>query len=303
MDFSPCVLEATRRRLTARFGAQRVEPWWERLPGALGELGVRWDIVVGDAVGRGNTSLVVRCRRADGRPAMLKLTPDVDIAGAEALALRSWASSGRVPLIWGFDASVGALLLEALPDETPLSEARADVGLRDVAELIGALHRSGEPIIADGVVSLADRVAFIFEHWIERHGRNAAVTRVVAVARLERGHALARELAAPAGTGVLLHGDLHPGNVLHGGAGRGLVAIDPRACVGDPAFDTVDWVLLATDDPRLWKARSRELARALRADADRLWAWCGACAAILAASEVARGGPSSRVEALLEVAA
>jgi streptomycin 6-kinase len=91
--------------------------------------------------------------------------------------------------------------------------------------------------------------------------------------------------------------------VLHGGAGRGLIAIDPRACVGDPAFDAVDWVLWATDDPRLWKSRSRELAGALRADADGLWAWCAACAAILAASEVARDGPSGRVQALLAVAA
>jgi streptomycin 6-kinase len=302
VDVSSEVLEATRRRLTARFGAQRVAPWWERLPGVLAELAVRWDVVVGEAVGRGNTSLVVRCRRADGRPAMLKLTPDAEITRAEAWALRSWASSGRVPLVWGSDAAAGALLLEALPDETPLSDTRVEVGLRDIAGLIGALHHSGEPIIADGVVSLADRVAFLFGHWIERHGRNAAVTRDVPVARLERGHALARELAARAGTGVLLHGDLHPGNVLHGGVGRGLVAIDPRACVGDPAFDAVDWVLWATDDPRLWKQRSRELASALRADADGLWAWCTACAAILAASEVARGGPSRRVQALLAVA-
>jgi streptomycin 6-kinase len=302
VDSSPGVLEATRRRLTARFGAQRVEPWWERLPGALAELAVRWDIVVGDAVGRGNTSLVVRCRRADGGPAMLKLTPDTAIAGAEARALRSWAPSGRVPLVWGFDAAVGALLLEAMPDETPLSEARVEVGLRDIAGLIGALHDTGEPVIGDGVVSLADRVAFIFDHWVQRHGRNAAVTRVVPAARLERGHALARELAVNPGTGVLLHGDLHPGNVLDGGAGRGLVAIDPRACVGDPAFDAVDWVLWSTDDARLWKPRSRELAGALRADADSLWAWYTACAAILAASEVARGGPSSRVQALLAVA-
>ncbi|OUC96640.1 hypothetical protein CA984_14275 [Streptosporangium minutum] len=45
--------------------------------------------------------------------------------------------------------------------------------------------------------------------------------------------------AGPAG---LVHGDLHPGNVLDGGP-RGLVVIDPRPCVGDPAFDAVDWVL------------------------------------------------------------
>ncbi|WP_432046784.1 aminoglycoside phosphotransferase family protein [Streptomyces asiaticus] len=44
-------------------------------------------------------------------------------------------------------------------------------------------------------------------------------------------------------TTVLLHGDLHLGNVLGGGAGRGLMAIDPKACVGDPCIDAVDYVV------------------------------------------------------------
>jgi len=231
VDVLSTAFDTTRARLVARFGA-RVEPWWQRLPGVLGELAVRWDLVLGDAVGHGNTSLVIRCQRVEGQPAMLKLTPDSSLAAAEASALRSWAASRRVPLVWGFDLAAGALLLEALPDETPLSEVRAEVSLRDVAGLIAALHSSGAPVVADGVVTLADRVAFIFEHWIERYGRNAAVIDAVSLTRLQRGHHLACELAAQVGADVLLHGDLHAGNVLDGGVGRGLVAIDPRPCVG-----------------------------------------------------------------------
>jgi streptomycin 6-kinase len=206
VDLSSAVLDATRGRLLARFGA-RVEPWWERLPAALAELAERWELVVGEAVGRGNTSLVVRCRRVDGGPAMLKLTPDAALGGAEALALRSWESSGRVPLVWGYDAAMGALLLEAIPSETPLSELQTDVGQRDIANLIGALHHSGSPGQADGVASLADRVEFIFEHWVERHGRRSdAVTRAVPVVRLQLGYELARELAADASAPVLCLG-------------------------------------------------------------------------------------------------
>jgi len=120
VDVLSTAFDTTRARLVARFGA-RVEPWWQRLPGVLGELAVRWDLVLGDAVGHGNTSLVIRCQRVEGQPAMLKLTPDSSLAAAEASALRSWAASRRVPLVWGFDLAAGALLLEALPDETPLS--------------------------------------------------------------------------------------------------------------------------------------------------------------------------------------
>jgi Aminoglycoside/hydroxyurea antibiotic resistance kinase len=51
------------------------------------------------------------------------------------------------------------------------------------------------------------------------------------------------DLLATESTRVLLHGDLHLANVLDGGPGRGLVAIDPRACTGDPCFDAVDYLL------------------------------------------------------------
>jgi len=98
---------------------------------------------------------------------------------------------------------------------------------------------------------------------------------------------------------VLLHGDLHPSNVLDGGAARGLVAIDPRPCVGEAAFDAVDWVLWAVDDAHAWESRSRELALALGVEHERLWAWCTALAPLLAASRGARGASAEEVAALL----
>jgi streptomycin 6-kinase len=302
VDFSSPTLDATRGRLLVRFGA-RVAPWWDQLPEVLAELGERWELVVGDAAGRGNTSLVVRCRRADGRPAVLKLTPDAELVAAQASALQRWEPSGRVPLVWGYDPPLGALLLEAVPNETPLSELGRAVELAEVANLIGGLHRCGAPVIANGFGSLAEGVEFIFAHWIERLARRGeAVTRAVPVNRLRRGHELARALVADAGVEVLLHGDLHPGNVLDGGAARGLVAIDPSPCVGDPAVDAVDWVFWAVDDPRRWKPRSRDLALALGIDHERLWAWCAAFAAMLAASEAGRGASADRVAALLALA-
>ena len=278
-------------------------PWWEQLPEVLAELAERWELVVGDAVGRGNTSLVVRCRRADGRPAVLKLTPDGKIAAAEASALQRLESSGRVPLVWGHDPPLAALLLEAIPNETPLSELQTIVELAEIANLIDGLHRCGVPVATDGVESLAERIEFIFEYWIERHARrDEAVTRAVPVERLRRGHELARALAADDCVPVLLHGDLHPGNVLHGGAARGLVAIDPRPCVGDAAADAVDWVFWAVDDPSGWEPRSRELAQALGINHERLWAWCAAFAAMLATSEAGRGASAEQVAALLALA-
>jgi hypothetical protein len=55
----------------------------------------------------------------------------------------------------------------------------------------------------------------------------------------------------------------------------------------------------AVDDPGAWEPRSRDLAVALGLDHQRLWAWCGAFAAMLAASRAARGASAEQVAALL----
>ncbi|MCW2951902.1 MAG: aminoglycoside resistance protein [Conexibacter sp.] len=81
---------------------------------------------------------------------------------------------------------------------------------------------------------------------------------------------------------MLLHGDLHPGNVLDGGPTRGLVAIDPRPCTGDPAFDAVDWILWRADGRDAIERRIAALAPAAGVEADRLRAWCAALATIVA---------------------
>jgi streptomycin 6-kinase len=124
------------------------------------------------------------------------------------------------------------------------------------------------------------------------------VTRAVPVDRLRPGHEFARALAADAFEPVLLHGDLHPGNVLDAGAARGLVAIDPRPCVERPRLTL--WIgCSGVDDPGAWEPRSRDLALALGVDHERLWAWCAAFAAMLAAAKAARGASAEQVAALL----
>jgi streptomycin 6-kinase len=113
----------------------------------------------------------------------------------------------------------------------------------------------------------------------------------------------AAALAAEPAPAVLLHGDLHPGNVLDGGPERGLVAIDPRPCVGDPVIDAVDWVFHGAPDPSAWEPRSASLAAALGCDPERLWRWCVAFAPMLAAAGAARGAGADDVAALLALAA
>lgn len=109
----------------------------------------------------------------------------------------------------------------------------------------------------------------------------------------ERGRQLAMRLAADTPAAVLLHGDLTPVNILDGGEERGLVAIDPAPCVGDPAFDAIDLVLWRAEDVETIAARAERLAPAIGAEAGRLWKWCAAFAAMIAL-EIAEASDHSR---------
>jgi streptomycin 6-kinase len=300
VDISSDAFEDTRRRLRRRFGDNVVDPWWDRLPATVAALGSQWDVDILEPAGRGNTSLVLRCRTSAGTPGIVKLTPEPELAQAEASALRRWQASRRVPELWDADPALGAVLMEEIPGDRTVADSEAGVPLGDVADLIGSLHRVGAPSVGDGICPLSDRVEFMFAHWTEHHAGNAAT--IVSVDQVHRGRDLARRLAAEETPSVLLHGDLHPNNVLDGGTDRGLVAIDPRPCVGDPAFDLVDWVIWPHDHPSNWRPRVRTLAAALGLDADRIWEWCRTFAAMLAATTNSRDGSPDRIAAFLSMA-
>jgi streptomycin 6-kinase len=101
-------------------------------------------------------------------------------------------------------------------------------------------------------------------------------------------------------------------NVLYGGPQRGLVAIDPAPCIGDPAFDAIDLVLGPGQSARLWQAdevdtitaRALAVAEAIGVDARRILDWCVAFAG-MQASELASEPNNSegRIRTLLALAA
>ncbi len=92
---------------------------------------------------------------------------------------------------------------------------------------------------------------------------------------------------------MLLHGDLHLGNVLASDR-RGLVARSPIACVGERCFDAADYVLEGTDLADM-VGRRDALAAASGLDAERLDGW----ARVLAPLGAARAPQPERVATLL----
>ena len=266
----PSIDPGARRRLTARFGGDS-EAWFDRLPGLLTALAQRWQLELGSPIPRGSMSVVVRCRMADGRPAVLKASPGRARLAFEAAALQGWHTV-HSPAVLALDERLGAMLMEAIEPGTPLVVSSTYPGVERIAELLRALHRHPQ------------------------------VEAVVPPDLYERGRALATRLARHDLPTVLLHGDLTPSNVLDGGAERGLVAIDPAPCLGDAAFDAVDLILWQADDLETIQARAERLAAATGMEARRLLAWCAAFAGMSALEMASQGAPAARIEALLRLA-
>jgi streptomycin 6-kinase len=206
----PVIDDAARSRLIRRFGAG-VTGWIDTLPDLIATLSARWDLTFVSHM-PGGTGATLLCTGA-----VLKVTPDHDIAALEARALTAWAGTPAMVDLIDADLTRGALLLERIDPGTPSD---------DPARVVPHLH-AADPT---GFPPLTTRVDFLFETLLTRRTGTYHAAE----------HRRARKLAEDNVTPVLLHGDMHPGNVLRGP--HGPVAIDPRAYAGDPAFDWTDLV-------------------------------------------------------------
>lgn len=289
-----------RRRLQRRFGGH-VDAWLAGLPAMVEALASQWEVTVEGPAPRGRTSVVVGVTRPDGLRGAIKLSPDTRLAVAEARVLRMWRESGRVPLVWEVDEARGAILMEWIEGETVAAGGKVPP-MGTVGSLIAQLHSVRVPrseLLE--LRPLSSRVQFIFD-MCGRERLEGPAAEVVSASAMHQGFCRARDLANGTVDVVPLHGDLHPGNLIDAGD-RGLVAMDPRACLGDAAVDAVDWAL--------WKAttlhevvhRVDVLSAATGVDGDRLMAWARAFAPCLAVARANRGQVGTdEFDMLLELA-
>lgn len=202
--------------------------WLRGLPATADRLAERWSLAPDGAPRHGYVATVWPVRRADGTPAVLKVTwPGPDQA-PEGTALRAWAGDGAVRLLeqapddWG-------LLLERAHDSDlvrePLDEAVTTIG-----RLLARLHTA--PVPND-----LPRLASTSARWVnELPGlwRRAGLDWERRL--LDQALDTCRDLGDDVPDRVL-HVDLHFENVLAADREPWLV-IDPKGLAGDPAFES-----------------------------------------------------------------
>jgi streptomycin 6-kinase len=245
------------------FSGKLNQRWLSSLPDRLAALAREWELDLGDELVEDYTArvdaLVVTCTGPLG-DAVLKLAPDNYALAEEVAMLRQFAPSGRVPEVLA--TTKGAVLLAAVRPGIPVELLPEQPSPADYARFLTDLHEAGDPGSAPR--EMADWLEVMYG-WTERGGTDVADSRRIA-----------KELVDTPADRVLLHGDLHLGNVLASDT-RGLVARSPIACAGERCFDAADYVLEGADRAEMvW--RRDELAREAGLDVDRLDAWCRALA-------------------------
>lgn len=279
-------------------------------PSMLAPLLERWRLdQVGPAT-RTASSVLAPVRR-DGARLVLKV-PLVEEERRGGRLMAAWAGRGAAPVLESdADGTVlmarsgdpGILTREASADG-PDADARDDRATRILARAAARLHLV--PLDAT-MVAEAVPLTVWFRELLEP---------VRPLPRpLDRGAGVARELLAGSGPGVVLHGDVHHGNVMRFGDGNGngdddrddsdgdaWRAIDPKALVGDPGFDTAN--VLANPTPAIalrpgrLARRARVVAEETGADLDAVLAWTEAWCALSAAWDVDDAASLPRVDAL-----
>ena len=155
------------------------------------------------------------------------------------------------------------MLLERIEPGVPLSAADTgvDAALQAAGELLARIAAAEPAFGIPSLRSVAQAYAAAARQRFDAHRPN--------LDELEATEPVAAgldELEKLAGTGIetsMVHGDFTPGNILQPAAG--LVAVDPKAMIGDPAYDL--WPLVnqlgcPTDrpDPQGTLARQRAIA-------------------------------------------
>lgn len=216
------------RQIARNFGAAG-ERWLAALPAQIAALARAWDLTwIADVAPIGECAWIGLVRRADGSEAILKISVPHAEARHEGEALRAWAGDGAARLL-ARSADGFALLLERCAPGDTLWALPVDAG-NAVACAVG--QRLWRAVDADAPFDRLTAMVARWSHELPIEGPGKGYSREMIDAAVLLGRSLVATSPAPR----LLHGDLHPGNIL-AAQREPWLAIDPKPVVGDPAHD------------------------------------------------------------------
>jgi streptomycin 6-kinase len=241
--------------------------WLQSLPGLLRECENRWKIALGPPFEL-SFNYVAPAVDAAGNSVVLKAGVPSSKLTSEIQALRLYDGDGAVRLL-DFDMEKGVLLMERLvPGHSlsSLSDSTNEEATRIAARVMRRLWR---PLPADHSFATVEQWASGLRTLRRRFdgGTGPFPNRLV-----ERAEHLFDELLPSASASVLLHGDLHHGNILM--SNDTWMAIDPKGVAGEPAYEVSAFMLNPNSrfstDARIQRRRLAVLKEELNLDVNRM---------------------------------
>lgn len=271
MTFIP---EEFARAVVAFRGAEG-ETWLRKLPATIEACAARWSIEVGPPFLPLYYNYVAHAVRSDGTRLVLKLCFPDDEAPTEREAMRLFDGRGAARLFEA-DAEHSALLLERLEPGTKLSELcdTDDEGAISAAVSVMQNLLRPAPLVHE-FPSVADWGKGFARHRARYEGTSGPLPPRL----FDEAETLFRELNDSAGEPVLLHGDLHHGNII-AARREPWLAIDPKGIVGEAAYEVGallrnpnERILSWPDLPRVMGRRIRQLSEELGFERERVRGW------------------------------
>ena len=258
------------------------EAWIARLPSILAAAAHRWSLTLGAPFEPPSYNYVIRVIRDDGTPAALKAGFPCRELDSELAALRLYGGHGIASLL-ADDPADGVFLLERLEPGLPLDSLADDVEATSIAARVMTRLWAPPPPVAV-FPTVAD--------WGRGFTRLRAAfdggTGPFPSALVDSAQEQFTALVATSAPAVLLHGDLHHGNILSA-TREPWLAIDPKGVLGEPAYEAGALLrnpaALYTSMPNpaaITVRRLRQLSDELDIDRQRLKGW-GFAQAVLSA--------------------
>ena len=271
-------------RATVALHGQAGRLWLGGLPALVEDCAARWSLKVGPPFVPLSYNYAAPAEGPGGARLVLKLGVPAPELLSEMEALRLFGGRGAARLVEA-DPGHGALLLERLEPGTQLLSLCEKDDRAATSAAANVMRKLWREVPRGHAFPTAADWGRGFEKMRARFGGGTGpLPRRLA----EEAESLFRELLASADEPVLLHGDLHHGNVLAAARGPWL-AIDPKGLVGEPAYEV--GALLRNPMPQLlrWprpvgvtERRVAQLSEELGLERERVRGW-GLAQAVLSA--------------------
>lgn len=240
--------------------------WLSQVPHLAELCAKRWDLTKLEEMPELSFSYVMSGYQ-DTRAIILKLSPEPWTSKAEARALKGLAGHGVVSLL---GESEEALLLERACPGLSLKEYfyTKDIEAIDIfCQILNNLHQAPRP--QEGFVHIRDWLSELENQW------------PLPTVMLDKARILRDRLCISSGPDILLHGDLHHGNILQ--HWNHWVAIDPKGVKGEACYEAGAFIRNPIDlisamprhqAQRIVEFRIEKMAHFFGVDQKRLAQWC-----------------------------